>query len=185
MGRQLFQDGPYIDPPVAPGTLPAQIVPGSILPLWVANHFTPIFANDAKAGKIYCVRASGVITTSNTTLTLIVTPKLGTGGTSLGASPAQLLPLMTAIPWSLICDVTFPKIGAPGNNSWCYANGVLLMQGTIATAGAGTVIPFGGLTTVTTIDPTVNTNIEINVTAGGTVGSPTMITHLAYIFSRN
>jgi len=185
MGRQLFQDGPFIDPPVAPGTLPAQITPGSILPLWVGLHFTPIYANDPKAGKIYGVRAAGVCTMSVNTCTLVVTPKFNVGGTSLGASAAQVLPVMTAQPWTLEAELTFPKVGAPGNNSWAYCSGVLLMQGTIATPGAGTVITFGGLTTVTTIDVSVNSCLEINVTAGGTVGAPTMITHLAYIFSRN
>ncbi len=39
MARSLFQDGPYIDPPVASGT---PLVSTSIEPLWVAATFTPV-----------------------------------------------------------------------------------------------------------------------------------------------
>lgn len=184
MGRQLFQDGPYIDPPSTPGTLPAAITPGSILPLWVASAFTPIYANDPKAGKIYCIRAGGVVTMSVNTATMIVTPKYGTGGTSFGASPAQLLPVMSAVPWVLDAELIFSKIGV-STASTALLIGKLCMQGTIATAGAGTVIPFGGLTSVTALDATINSNVEINVTLGGTVGTPSMQTLYAYIFSRN
>src|SRR5258706_14839669 len=130
MGRQVFQDGPYIDAPANPGTLPAAITPGAILPLWVAAAFTPIFANDPKAGKIYCVRAGGVVTMSVSTATMIVTPKYGTGGTSFGASPAQLLPVMAAVPWVLDAELIWSKIGAPGGNSQALLIGKLCMQGT-------------------------------------------------------
>lgn len=186
MASTAFGEGPVTDPPPAPGTLPASMTPGSILPIWVAAHFTPILANQARNGRIYGVRAFGVVTMSVNTCTLVVSPKFGTGGTLLGASPAQVLPVMSAIPWTLTADVYFPKVGPPGGaNSWVYCNGVLLMQGTIATAGAGTVIPFGGLTTATTVDVSVNSCLEINVTAGGTVGSPSLTTHLVYGFWRN
>lgn len=185
MGRQAYGDGPFIDPPATPGTLPAQITPGSILPLWVAAAFTPVYANEPKAGKIFCIRAGGVVTMSVNTATMIVTPKYGTGGTSFGASPAQLLPVMSAIPWVLDAELIWSKIGAPGTNSTALLIGKLCMQGTIATPGTGTVIPFGGLTNVTALDATINSNVEINVTLGGTVGVPTMQTLYAYIFARN
>src|SRR6266704_6015954 len=81
MARQYFGDGPFIDPPVAPlATLSAT----TIEDLWPGITFTPIFANDAKAGKIYCVRAGGTI--SLTGGTAIITPQWGPAGTTLGVS---------------------------------------------------------------------------------------------------
>src|SRR6266704_4565952 len=80
-GRQLFNDGPYIDPPVA------NVITNSLTTIedmWAGITWTPIFANDAKAGKIYCVRAGGTI--SLTGGTMIVTPQWGPAGTTLGVS---------------------------------------------------------------------------------------------------
>jgi hypothetical protein len=152
--------------------------------MWVGAQYTPIYANDPKAGKIYCIKAGGIMTMSVATCTFVITPRYGTGGTSMGASPAQLLPAMTGVPWILDAELIWCKIGV-STGSWAICIGKFCCQGTIATAGAGTVIPFGGLTNVTSLDATINSCLEICVTAGGTVGSPTLITHYAYIFSRN
>lgn len=181
MGRQNFQEGPFVDPPVASI---ASYTTTTIAPLWPAATFTPIFANDAKAGKIYCVRAFGIITMSVNTATLIITPKYGTGGTSLGASPAQLLPVMSNIPWTLDAELIWRTIGAPGTNSSAVLVGKFCTQGTIATPGAGTVIPFGA-TLVTNLDASITSNLEFNTTLGGTTGSPSFQTHEAYVFARN
>jgi len=180
MGRQLFQDGPYIDPPI---TSPSAYSTTTIAPLWPAAAWTPIYANDPKAGKIYCVRAFGIITMSVATCTLLITPKYGTGGTSLGAGPAQLLPVMTNIGWTLDAELVFRVIGV-STASTAVLVGKMCIQGTIATAGAGTIVPFGG-SVVTNLDATINANIEINTTLGGTTGSPSIQTLEAYIFSRN
>lgn len=181
MARQLFQDGPYIDPPVA---AVAAYATTTIAPLWPAASFTPIYANDPKAGKIYCVRAGGIITTSNALTTLLITPKYGTGGVVLGAGPAQLLPLMTNIPWFLQAELVFYSIGAAGTNSRAVLSGVMLIQGTLATAGTGANVVFGSTAQVS-IDATINANIEINTTLGGTTGTPSLQTLWAYSFSRN
>lgn len=181
MGRQLFQDGPYIDPPVVS---PASYTTVTIVPLWPAAAWTPIFANDPKAGKIYCVRAGGIITMSVATATLIITPKYGTGGVALGAGPAQLLPIMTNIPWYLTAELVFRTIGVAGANSTAVLSGVMSIQGTLATAGTGTNVVFGSTASVN-VDATINANIEINTTLGGTTGAPVLQTLFAYIFSRN
>lgn len=181
MGRQLFQDGPYIDPPV---TAPGAYSTTTIAPLWPAASFTPIFANDPKAGKIYCVRAGGIITMSVNTCSLLITPKYGTGGVTLGAGPAQILPAMTNIPWFLQADLVFRTIGAAGTNSTAVLSGVMNIQGTLATAGAGANVVFGSTASVS-VDATINANIEINTTLGGTTGSPSLQTLWAYLFSRN
>lgn len=181
MGRQLFQDGPFIDPPV---TAPASYTTTTIGPLWPAAVWTPIFANDPKAGKIYCVRAGGIITMSVNTCSLLITPKYGTGGVALGAGPAQLLPVMASIPWYLQAELVFRSIGAAGANSTCILSGVLSIQGTLATAGSGSNVVFGSTASVS-VDATINANIEINTTLGGTTGSPVLQTLWAYLFSRN
>ena len=178
MGRQTFGDGPYVDTIISQ---PAANTTTTIIPIWVAASFTPIFANDPKAGKIYCVRAGGTISQSAATNTLIITAKYGTGGTTIGAaSPAQTMPITSVIPWYLQFDLVFRTIGAAGANSTVIGTGVFLAQGTIATAGTGVVIPFGGTATV---DATINANIEVNMTwSGGTISTQP---HYAYIFSRN
>jgi hypothetical protein len=181
MGRQLFNDGPFIDPPV---TAPGAYSTTTIAPLWPAATFTPIFANDPKAGKIYCVRAGGIITMSVNTCSLLITPKYGTGGVVLGAGPAQILPIMTNIPWTLEADLVFRTIGAAGTNSTAVLTGKMSTQGTLATAGAGSVIPFGSTASVS-VDATILSNLEFNTTLGGTTGSPSIQTLWAYIFSRN
>ena len=117
------------------------------------------------------------------TCTLLITPKYGTGGTTLGAGPAQLLPVMANIPWTLDAELFWRVIGV-STASTAVLVGKMCIQGTLATAGAGTIIPFGG-TVVTNLDATINSNIEINTTLGGTTGSPSIQTLEAYIFSRN
>jgi hypothetical protein len=179
MGRQLFQDGPYVDTMVAS---PTANTTNTITPLWVAATWTPIFANDPKAGKIYSIRAGGIITSGTAGSTMIITPKYGTGGTALGASPAQAMPACTNIPWYLQADLVWRVIGAPGTNSAAVLIGCFFMQGTIGTNGAGCVIPFGG-TLVTNLDASINSNVEINTTMSA--GSNSIQPHFAYIFSRN
>lgn len=181
MGRQLFADGPYVDPPVA---AVAAYTTTTIAPLWPAATFTPIFANDPKAGKIYCVRAGGIITMSVNTCSLLITPKYGTGGVALGPGPAQVLPVMSTIPWYLQADLVFYSIGAAGTNSKAVLSGFMAIQGTLATPGAGTVVAFGSTAQVS-VDATINANIEINTTLGGTTGAPSLQTLWSYVFSRN
>lgn len=178
--RSLYNDGPFIDPPI---TAPSSYTTTTIVPLWPAASWTPIYANDPKAGKIYCVRAGGLITMSVNTCSLLITPKYGTGGTALGASGAQVLPVMSALPWELSAELVFSFIGV-STASKAFLSGTFRCQGTLATPGAGTVIAFGG-TLVTNLDATINSNIEINTTLGGTTGSPVLQTIYAYIFARN
>lgn len=181
MGRQLFQEGPFIDPPV---TAPSSYTTTTIAPLWPAAVWTPIFANDPKAGKIYCVRAGGIITMSVNTCSMLITPKYGTGGVVLGAGPAQVLPVMSNIPWFLQAELVFRGIGAAGANSPCVLSGVMSIQGTLATPGTGSNIVFGSTASVN-VDATILANLEFNTTLGGTVGSPVIQTFWAYIFARN
>src|SRR5436190_14771726 len=101
-GRQLFNDGPYIDAPTAPlGTLSST----SIEDIWAGITWTPIFANDAKAGKIYSVRAGGTI--SLTGGTAIITPQWGPAATTLGVSLTQGTVTIAITAWYLQFDLVF------------------------------------------------------------------------------
>lgn len=179
MGRQLFQDGPYIDPPVANATA---LVATTIETLILGSTWAPIFANDPKAGKIYCLRAGGIISTS-TSGTMIITPTYGAAvGTALGVSATQTVPIsLTNVPWTLDFDLVFRVVSTvAGANSTCIGTGKFSMQGTAATAGSGTVIPFGG--TSAAVDSTINGGICIQKTLS-VAGSIQLM--YAYIFSRN
>lgn len=180
MGRQLFQDGPYIDPQVASGTA---LVSTSAEALWLASQFTPIFANDPKAGKIYCVRAGGILSTGASG-TLILIPQYGAiGGTTIGTSQTVTVPInMTAVAWTLEFDLVFRTIGATGANSTCIGTGKFTTAPftSAPAAGLSCIIPFGG--TSATVDATINAGITISKTLS-VAGSVT--TQYAYIFSRN
>lgn len=178
MGRQLFQDGPYLDPPIANGTA---LVATTAEALWLATQFTPIFANDPKAGKIYTIKAGGILSTGASG-TLIITPQYGVlGGTTLGSSVTQTVPInLTAVPWVLEFDLVFRTIGAPGANSTCIGTGTFRSGGTAATAGSAFLLTFGG--TSATVDATINSGITFSKTLS-VAGSFT--TQYAYIFTRN
>jgi len=187
MGRQYFQDGPYIDPPLAtnPGVTGAAgsaLVSTSAEALWIGAQFTPIFANDPKAGKIYCVRAGGILSTGASG-TLILIPQYGAlGGTTLGTSQTVTMPInMTNVPWRLEFDLIFRTIGS-GANSTCIGTGFFVTAPftSAPAAGLSCVIPFGG--TSATVDATVNSGITISKTLS-VAGS--FSTQYAYIFSCN
>jgi len=175
-GRGLFGDGPYIDPPVANLTTLSST---SIEDMWAGITWTPIFANDAKAGKIYCVRAGGTI--SLTGGTAIITPQWGPAGTTLGASLTVGTVTCTIAAWYLTFDLVFRVIGAAGANSTCIGTGVMAWNGGV---GSGTANPnsvaFGG--TSASVDSTINGNITIRKTLSTT---NSVIPQFVYIFSRN
>lgn len=182
MARQYLADGPYMDPPVS-APLSANTATTAV-DMWTGATYTPIFANDPKAGKIYIVKAGGILSTGASG-TLTITPFYGTSsGVALGASAAQTVPInLTGVPWSLEFVVVFRTIGAAGANSTVTCTGNFFMSGTLATAGSGTVIPFGSTsTTSTSVDATVNKDITIQKTLS-VAGS--FSTNWCYIRSEN
>lgn len=177
MARQLFQEGPYIDSPIAAVTA---LTLNTIEPLWVAATYTPIYANDAKAGKIYTVRAGGILTRDATAATLVITPFWN--AIALGASAAQTSTAsVTNVPWAFEMDIIFRTIGAAGNNSTCYAIGKFMSQGTLATASSGLVVMCGA--TAASVDATINASIQINKTWSAGVNS--IQTQYCFIQARN
>ena len=180
MGRQFFQDGPYVDAQVANG---AALVATTAEALWIGATFSPVFANDPKAGKIYSIRAFGIMSTGASG-TLILVPQYGVlGGTTLGTSQTVTVPInMANVPWSLEMDVIFRTIGAAGANSTCIGVGKFTTApfASAPAAGISCVIPFGG--TSAAVDATINSAITISKTLN-VAGSMTV--QGAYIFSRN
>lgn len=180
MARQYFQDGPYVDTMVA---TPTALISTSAEALWIAASFTPIFANDPKAGKIYTIKAGGILSTAGSG-TLILIPQYGAlGGTTLGTSQTVTVPInMTNVAWRLEMDVVFRTIGAAGTNSTCIGTGTFTTAPFTSAPGAGLscVIPFGG--TSAAVDATINSGITISKTLS-VAGSVSV--QYAYIFSRN
>jgi hypothetical protein len=180
MGRQNFQDGPYVDTMVASPTAYTTI---TITSMWVAAHYTPIFANDAKAGKIYCVRAGGIMTAGSAT-TLLITPTYTTNSIALGASLTQTIPATIAAGtvWTLEADFVWRVIGDAGQNSAAVMIGKFIAGGAAGTAASSIVIPFGA-TLAVNLDASVNSALQFQTTFGA--GTCSVQPHFAYIFSRN
>jgi hypothetical protein len=180
MARSLFQDGPYIDVNIANLTTLSST---SVEDMWVGAVWTPVWANDPKAGKIYCVRAGGTV--SLTGGTWIVTPGIGTSspGTTLGVSLTQGTATITIAAWRLEFDLVVRVIDPAGSTaSTCNGTGILAMSGGVVSATANpNVITFGG-TPMTALNATVNNIITIRKTASTT---NSMIPQYVYIFSRN
>jgi hypothetical protein len=169
MANQKLADGPYIDPPVAsnPGVTGAAgsaLVSTSAEALWIGAQFTPIFANDPKAGKIYIVEAFGIMSTGASG-TLILIPQYGVlGGTTMGTSQTITVPInMSNVPWYLRFILNFRTIGT-GVNSTCIGGGFFTTAGftSAPAAGVSCCFPFGG--TSATVDATVNSGITISKT---------------------
>ena len=176
MARQFFQDGPYIDANLAALTTLSST---SIEDMWAGITWTPIFANDAKASKIYCVRAGGTI--SLTGGTMIITPQWGPAGTTLGVSLTAGTVTILITSWYLQFDLVFRVIGAAGANSTCIGTGQIAMGAGVGSGVANpNVITFGG--TSASVDSTINGNITIRKTASTT---NSMIPLFVYMFSRN
>lgn len=144
MSRQYFGDSPYCDPPIADQTA---IVATTETALWNAAQFSPIPANDSRAGKIYHIFASGIYSTGASG-TLTLTPRIGTttSGIVLGASVAQTVPVsLTNEAWTFNGFLCVRTVGAPaGANSTCMFGGNLTGGGVAATASSGLQVACGG-----------------------------------------
>ena len=162
MSRQYFADT-LAESPLANLTA---IVATTETALWLTSQYTPIAAYDCKPGKIYRVIAGGIITTAATG-TLTITPRFGltvAAGITMGASGAQTVPAsLTNVPWELSMTVVGRTVGAFGGaNGTVIGTGTFSMAGTLATAGSGMNVNFGG--TSAAVDTTVATGICIGWT---------------------
>lgn len=162
MDLQKFHGGPTVDPPVAAlGALSAT----TIEDMWPGITWTPIFANDARAGKIYHVVAAGV--GSLTGGTGIITPQWGPAGTTLGVSLTQGTVTVATTGWFLMFDLLVQSVGAAGANSKVIGHGFFAMGGGVVSGTANpNLITFGG--TQASVDTTINGNITIRKTLSAT-----------------
>jgi hypothetical protein len=139
MSRQYFADV-IADPPTANLTAVVATVETG---LWNVAQFTPIGGGDARDRKIYRVCAGGIWST---------------------AAGAQTVPVsLVNVPWSMEFTLVVRSVGAPGGNSTIVGTGFFRTQGTLATAGSGMIVSFGG-TVVTTADLSVAGGVFIGWT---------------------
>lgn len=180
MARPLYQEGPYKDTHVASG---AALTATTAEALWVADTFTFIGANEPKAGRVYAVKAGGLLSTGASG-TIILIPQYGVlGGTTLGTSQTVTVPInMTNVAWTLEFELVFRTIGAAGANSTAIGTGKLCSAPFTSAPAAGIsfVIPFGG--TSAAVDATINSGLTISKTLS-VAGS--MTTQYAFGFWRN
>ena len=179
MSRQYFGDL-LADPQLAVG---AAITSTGETAMWNAAQFTPIFAGDPRPGKVYSVKAGGLLTMNTSAATITITPRIGTtvaNGTSLGAGPAQATnSAFASMPWFLNFIVVFYSVGAPGSNSGLVGEGHWQTNMTTAAANGNMSLTFGG--TVATADVSINQAINFGVA----LSTGTMTTHWAVILSLN
>jgi hypothetical protein len=162
MDIQGFRGAPLIDPPVAAITA---LTSTSIEDMWPGIRWTPIFANDGRAGKIFHVLAFGV--GSLTGGTGIITPQWGPAGTTLGVSLTQGTVTVAACAWHLYFDLLVQDVGAAGANSHVIGAGVFAMGGGVVSGATNpNVISFGG--TQAAVDLTINGNVTIRKTLSAT-----------------
>lgn len=186
MARQYLQEGPYVDPQIAAGgsgMLNASAVT-TIEAMWDAKSLTPIFAYDARPGKVYVVEAGGLITTAATGA-LTITPTISTSssaGTAMGASIAQTVPATSLSgAWYMRFCILIRTVGlSGGNNATAISSGFFQSGGVAATANSGLDLTFGG--TSAAFDHTVNNFIVFQKTLS-VAGSFT--TNFAAIYAQN
>lgn len=173
MSRQYVADL-TMDPPSA--ALPT--ITATTETVLVPTLFTPIGANEPKAGKVFKLTVGGTCTTGLAG-TLTITPRYGLviGGTSLGASPAQnYVPSITLAPFTFECYLQFRTIGiAAGANSTATAHCIWSSGGAVATASSCTTV-IASSTASVSIDTTVAAALWIGVTFSV---APSVIPHFA------
>jgi hypothetical protein len=160
MSRQYFADTL-----VEPISVPFGTITATTETVLVPTVFTPIPANEPRAGKIYELQVGGTVTTG-TAGTLIITPRFGTviGGTSLGASPTQnYVPSITTAPFLYRCLLVFRSIGLAGANSTAVCTGMWNSGGAVATASSGATVTHNSSASVS-IDTSIDSALWIGVT---------------------
>lgn len=182
MSRQYFADL-LADPQIANGSA---LVATTAELLWPVGTYSQIPANDARPGKIYKVTAGGIISTSGSASTLIITPCYGTSATvatntTLGASVTQaMIVSITNVAWLLEFFLVCRTLGAPGANSTINGTGTLAFSAVAGTASNTTCMSFGG--TSATVDLSINQSLVFGKTLS-VAGSVT--TQYAFLQSLN
>lgn len=155
MARQYLQEGPYLEVPIA-APLSADTATSAVL-MWNPLQYTKFYGDEARPGRVYCVKAGGLVTCAATGA-LTISPSVTTSnaaGTTLGASFAQTVPASKpAGGWYLESYWIVRVIGAPGaSNATMNGEGTFVSGGLAATASTNLTCVFGG--TPATFDQSV------------------------------
>ena len=135
--------------------------------LWTPNIWTPIPANDMRAGKIYKVSFGGVFTSTGTQGVLTWTPRAGQSATpssnvTLGASNATAPPAsLTGQAWHGEFTLGIRSLGLAASGATGTGNGFVVVQG--AAAATGVMYVMGG-TVAATIDNTTASGLIVSLT---------------------
>jgi hypothetical protein len=161
MSRQYFADV-LTDPVNAAYTTITATAETVLIP----TAFTPITANEPRAGKVYELLVGGTVTTGASG-TLILTPRIGTaiGGVSVGPSPTQtVVPSVTTAPFLLRYYLIIRSIGLPGANSTAVGYGNWSSGGAVATASSETAVDIGTVGAAVSFDASIAQALWMGVT---------------------
>jgi hypothetical protein len=164
MSRQYFMDMP-VDPPTLNPNASA-LVSTSEEALWPSPIWSPIPIGDCRPGKAYKVSAGGILTTSASASTLILTPRIGISvgaGITMGANAAVTVTAsLTGVPWYLEYVTVIRTVGVGGAaNSTAIGNGVF--------SGGGVIFPFGGTSATFEADIAMGIVIGKTLSVAGSV----------------
>jgi hypothetical protein len=164
-GRQGFMSMDVNDFP--PTSFSAVTASATETNLWTPAIWTPIPANDMRAGKIYNVKFGGIFTSTGTQGVLTFTARCGQSATpssnvSLGASNATAPPAsLTNAPFYGEFTLGIRSLGLAASGATGVGHGFVHVQG----AAAATAIDylFGG-TVPTSLDNTTATGLIVSLT---------------------
>jgi hypothetical protein len=185
VSRQYFAGLDVTDSPPASHTAVANTTTRTNL--WAQTLWTPVAANDPRAGKIYKLACGGIIQTTATP-TIVFNFTWGTSATpssniALGASTTFTLGTIPASsPWYGEFTLTFRSLGIAAAGATATGNGFVTVPG--AAGAIGQIVPCGG-TVVTTIDQTIAGAMVLDVTWSAASASNTITAQWSYIQTLN
>lgn len=146
-----------VEPPLANQTA---VVATAETILWNVSAYSAIPANDARPGKMYRVRAGGIMSFAATG-TLVITPRFGltvAAGITMGPNVTAVTTpgATTNTPWVLDFTCVVRTVGLPGVNSTVIGTGTFV-TGNLGTAGTAVAFSIGG--TSATVDVSVATGL--------------------------
>lgn len=132
----------------------------------IPTAFTPINANEPRAGKVYELTVGGTVTTPASG-TLTITPRFGTtiSGTAIGTSGAQtVVPSITTAPFLLKYYLVICQIGQAGANSLVRGHGTFQALGAVGTASSETDLTFGTVGSAVSVDTSISQALWMGIT---------------------
>jgi len=173
MGRQLFADAYLEFPPADVATVNTHTAATN---LWDPALWSSIPAFETRAGKMWELRAGGLMGTTGTP-TLIVQPRWGiavaASNITFGASNTFTMPTLTATSWQMFCHIGCRSIGVTAATATLTANGQMNIKGVAAAVDVD--LSFGGVT-ITTGPWNVATGVSFDATWSASSASNTFTT---------